>query len=113
MRARAGIVADPDAEGLHFLRLLLVDLEIAISAPHTPGLLPANSPHRDDTHLVQAYDLTVGLLDLAELGKEVPEPTLRNDIVGSKDAHAVELWCRVGVRGQVTPNDLIFLQATC
>ena len=65
------------------------------------------------THLVQAYDLAVGLLDLAQLGEEVPESTLGNDIVGSKDAHAVELGCRCAIRGQIAPNDLIFLQATC
>jgi len=36
-------------------------------------------------------------LDLLQLGKEVPEAGLGDDIVGSKDAHAVEFGCRVGL----------------
>ena len=65
------------------------------------------------TDLVQAHNLTVRLLDLPEFGKEIPEAALRNDIVRSEDAHAVELGSRVGVGGQMTPDDLIFLEATC
>jgi len=65
------------------------------------------------TYLIHADDLTVRLLNLPELGQEVPEAALGDNLVRRKDAHAVELWCRVGVRGQVTPNDLVFLQATC
>jgi hypothetical protein len=64
-------------------------------------------------YLVQAHNLAVGLLDLAQLGEEVPEARLGDDIVRGEDAHAVELWGRVGVRGQIAPNDLVFLQATC
>jgi hypothetical protein len=64
-------------------------------------------------YLVEADDLTVGLLDLSQLGKEVPETALRDHIVGSKDAHAVELWRRVGIGRQMTADDLVFLQATC
>ena len=65
------------------------------------------------TDLVQGDDLAIRLLDLAELGKEVPETRLGDDLVGRKDTHAVELRRGVGVRGQKTPNDLVFLQATC
>jgi hypothetical protein len=49
------------------------------------------------THLVYGDDLTVGLLDLAELAKEVPEPRLGDNLVGRKDAHAVDLGGRVGI----------------
>lgn len=63
------------------------------------------------SYLVQADDLAVGLLDLAQLGEEVPETALGDDIVGSEDAHAVELGGRVGVGGQVAPDDLVLLQA--
>jgi len=86
--AGARVVSDPDTEVLDLERVLLVDL-------------------------VQADDLTVGLLDLAELGQEVPETALGNDIVGSKDAHAVELRARVRIGRQVASDDLVFLQATC
>ena len=65
----------------------------------------------DRTHLVQADDLTVGLLDLAELGKEVPETGLCDHIVWRKDAHAVELWGRIGVTWKVTANDLVLLKS--
>jgi hypothetical protein len=65
------------------------------------------------TDLVQADDLTVGLLDLPQTGEEVPETALSNNRVGRKNAHTVELGSGLGVSGQMTPNDLVFLQATC
>lgn len=64
------------------------------------------------TDLVQRNDLAVGLLDLAELAKEVPEAGLRDDIVGSEDAHPVKLGGRVGLTGEVTANDLVLLKTT-
>ena len=64
-------------------------------------------------YLVEGNDLAVGLLDLSELRKEVPESRLGYDIVWCKDTHAVELWRWVGVRGQMAPNDLVFLKTTC
>jgi len=85
---RARVVSDPDTEVLDLERVLLVDL-------------------------VQAHDLTVGLLDLAELGQEVPETGLGNNIVRCEDAHAVELRARVRIGRQVASDDLVFLQATC
>lgn len=70
-------------------------------------------PFPRQTYLVQADDLTVGLLDLAELGEEVPETALGNNGVGSEDTHAVELRGGLRVSGQMAPNDLVLLQATC
>lgn len=64
-------------------------------------------------YLVQANDLTIGLLDLAQLGQEVPESTLGDHIVGCKDAHPVQLRRRVGIRRQMPSDNLVFLQATC
>jgi len=61
----------------------------------------ADLAHRDD--------LSVGLLDLAELAKKVPEPRFGDNLIGRKDAHAVELGGGVGLRGQMAPDDLIFL----
>lgn len=98
------VVADPDTEVLDLERVLLVDLLPISASPVPPPHIPSSIP----THLVQADDLTVGLLDLAQLGEEVPETGLGDDIVGSKDAHAVQLGSWVGVRGQVAPNDLVF-----
>ena len=40
--------------------------------------------------LVDSEDLTVGAFDLFQLREEVPETGLGNDLVGSKDSHAVE-----------------------
>ena len=62
------------------------------------------------TYHVEADDLTVGLLDLTELGQEVPEPRLSDDGVGRKDAHAVQLGRGVGLGGQVTPDNLVLLE---
>lgn len=64
------------------------------------------------TYNVQSDDLAVGLLDLSQLGEEVPEAGLCDNFIGCKDAHAVELWGWVCLRGQVTPNDLVFRETT-
>jgi len=63
-------------------------------------------------YLVQRDDLAVRLLDLLQLGEEVPEAGLGDHIVGGKDAHAVELWRRLAVGGQMAPDDLVLLEAT-
>ena len=65
------------------------------------------------TYHVEADDLTVGLLDLLELGEEVPEARLGNNCVGSKDAHAVQLGGRVCLGGQVAPDDLVLVETAC
>lgn len=59
------------------------------------------------TYHVQADDLAVGLLQLTELGHEVPETRLGDHGVGRKDAHAVQLGGGVRLGGQVTPDDLV------
>ena len=69
-------------------------------------------PIFDPTYHIQRNNLAVCLLDLAQLGNEVPEPRLSNDIIHSEDAHAVELRSRVGIRRQVAANDLVFLKTT-
>lgn len=66
-----------------------------------------------EAYLVQRDNLAVRLLDLPQLGQKVPEAALGNHIIGSEDAHAVEFGSRVGVGGQMAPDDLVFLQATC
>lgn len=78
----ARVVADPDTE--------VLDLEVTLLG--------------DD---IEADDLTVGLLDLTELGQEVPEPGLGHDSVRRKDAHAVKLGRGVSLGGQMTPDDLV------
>lgn len=65
----------------------------------------------DAAYQVQADNLAVGLLDLLQLGEEVPEAGLGDDIVRGEDAHAVQLRGRVAVRRQMTADDLVFLQA--
>lgn len=62
------------------------------------------------TYLVDADNLAVCLLDLTELHQEVPESRLSNDRVRCEDSHAVELWGGVGLGGQVTPDNLIFVE---
>jgi len=85
--AGAGVVADPDAEVLDLQGVLLGD-----------G--------------IDADDLASGLLDLTQAAKEVPEAGLGDNLVRRKDAHAVEAGSRVGLRGQMAPNDLVLLEAT-
>ena len=86
--AGAGVVADPDTEVLDFEGAFLVDN-------------------------IQRYDLAIGLLHLAQLHQEIPEAGLGDHSVGCEDAHSVEFggWVRVG--GQVAPDNLVFLEATC
>lgn len=62
------------------------------------------------TYHVEADNLTVGLLDLLELGQEVPEARLGDHCVGGKDAHAVQLGRRVRLGGQVAPDDLVLVE---
>lgn len=83
--AGARVVAEPDTEVLDLERALLID------------------------H-VQADDLAIGLLDLPELSKEVPEPRLGHNGVGREDAHAVQLGRGVGLGGQVTPDNLVLVE---
>ena len=61
---------------------------------------------------VQGNDLSICLLDLSQLGEEVPESRFGNNGVGSKDAHAVELWGRVGLGRQVAADDLVFVEGS-
>lgn len=77
-------------------------------------MLPQRYPCRLDaaTYHVAGDDLASGLLDLAETAKEVPEAGLSNDRIGREDAHAVEGRSRVGLGGQVAPNDLVLLETT-
>lgn len=70
-------------------------------------------PYSSATHLVQRDDLTVRLLDLAELAEEVPEPRLGDNVVGRKNTHTVDLGGRVGLAGEVAADDLVFLEASC
>jgi len=65
------------------------------------------------TYHIEGHNFTIGLLDLAEPGDEVPETRLGDNVVGRKYAHAVELRGGVGVRRKVTANDLVFLETTC
>lgn len=75
--------------------------------------ITSNAPPRAcETYHVDANDLAGGLLDLAETAKEVPEAGLGNHHIGREDAHAVEAGSRIGLRGQMAPNHLVFLKTT-
>ena len=43
--------------------------------------------------------------------EEIPEPRLRDDLIRRKDAHTVDFWSWLGLRRQMTPDDLVFLKA--
>ena len=83
----ARVVADPDAEVLDLLGVLLVQ-----------GL--------------DADDLTGGLLNLLQTTDEVPEAGLGDGGVGGEDGHAVQRGLGVGLGGQMAPDDLVFLKTT-
>lgn len=104
----ARVVAEPDTEVLDLQRALLSDLEgVVISG------LSVDSLGALDTYHVQGDDLTVGLLQLAELSQEVPEPRLSDNGVGRKNTHAVQLGGGVRLGGQVTPDDLVLVKTPC
>lgn len=105
--AAAGVVTDPDAKVLDLCGPLFGDLIQCVSPVH---LVPPSSAI--PTHLVQADNLAVCLLHLAELREEVPEAGLCDDIVGRKDAHAVELRGGSVLGRQQSADDLVFLKAT-
>lgn len=85
VRTSARVVADPDTKVLHLQGVALEDL-------------------------VDRDDLTVRLLDLFELTKEVPEAGLGDDGVWRKDAHLVELGLTLVFRGELAADDLVLVQ---
>ena len=58
-------------------------------------------------HLADGHDLSVGMFDLLELAKEVKVTGLGDDLVGSKDAHAVELGIGIMLGWNSATDDLI------
>lgn len=103
VRSRARIVAEPDTKVLHLQGLLLVDLIPIISIRSRMNI--------DGTHDVDTDNLTRGLLYLLQLAKKVPETALGDDLIGRKDAHAVDLGCWVVGGRQMAPDDLELLVA--
>jgi len=43
--------------------------------------------------------------------EEVPESRLRDDLVRRKDTHTVDFGSGLGLRGQMAPDNLVFLKA--
>jgi hypothetical protein len=66
----------------------------------------------NDTHHIQADDLSVRLLDLSQLHQKVPETRLCDDGVWCKYSHSVQLWCWVCLSWQMAANDLVFCETT-
>lgn len=62
--------------------------------------------------LVDGDNLTGGLLDLLELGQEVPESGLGHNLVGGKDSHSVELLLGGSLGRQLSANNLVFVEST-
>ena len=103
--SRARVVSDPDTEVLDLERLLLVDLYIWLSY-HNSSLMI----HSLFTNLVEGNDLSSALLDLPELLQKVPESGLGHNLVHRKQTHAVELWCRLGLRREAAADNLVFMK---
>lgn len=72
--------------------------------------LDPNSCRYPKTYHVDADDLAVGLLDLAELHQEVPESRSSNHHIGSEHPHAVQLGGGIGLGGQMAPDHLEFVE---
>lgn len=85
--AGSGVVSDPDTKVLDLGGGLLGDL-------------------------VDGDNLTGGLLDLLELGQEVPESRLGNNLVGGEDSHSVELLLGSSLGRQLSANNLVFVEST-
>lgn len=109
--AGARVVADPDTEVLDLQGVLLGDLRVPFVSHDRPEIQPSLSP-KCPTYLVAGNDLTSGLLDLLQAAQEVPVPGLGHNLVGGEDPHAVQGGSRVGLRGQVAPDDLVFVKTT-
>lgn len=101
----ARVVSQPNSEILDLLGMLLVDLRRNCEC-HS-GNVSFGS-----TYGLDADNLASCLLDLSETAQEIPEPGLGNRLVGSEDGHAVHVRSRVGLGGQMAPNDLVFLKTT-
>jgi len=83
---RTRVVANPDTEVLDLQWLLFVNN-------------------------IDTNDFTIGLFDLLQLSEEVPEPRLCDDLVRREDPHTVDFGSGLGLRRQMTPDDLVFLKA--
>ena len=102
--AGARVVADPDTEVLDLEGTLLGNLEQKKNPDQYRSI---SFRERVSTYDIERDDLAVSLLELTELGHEVPEAGLGHNSVGRKDAHAVQLGRGVRLVGQVTPDDLV------
>jgi hypothetical protein len=85
MSTRPRVIAQPDTIILHLERLLF-------------------------EYLLDGHNLAGSLLDFFELSQKVPEATLCNNIVGSKDTHLVKR--RAGLLGarSLASNNLILVK---
>lgn len=101
------VVSEPDAEVLDLLRVLLVDLLACKNFRQTKRFKMGSTNGLDTDNLASS------LLDLPQTAQEVPETGLGDRLVGGEDGHAVHGGGRVGLRGQVAPDNLIFLKTTC
>ena len=63
-----------------------------------------------NTNLLDADNLTGGLLELAKLPQEVPEARLGHNVVRCKDPHPVQGRIRLLLGGQFAPDHLVLLQ---
>jgi hypothetical protein len=106
--SRSRIVSDPDTKVLDLQRVLFGDLIVRWNQRHVP-LVPLDSP----TYLINADDLTAGVLDFPCLLQEIPESRLGDDGVRRKDSHAVELWGGIVGGRQMPSDDLVFIETTC
>lgn len=83
--ARTRIVAQPDAE--------ILDLD-----------------WRRFIYLLQGDDFAGGFLELLQLTQKVPETGFGDNVIGSEDTHFIQRRLWLFLAGQLTANDLVFLQ---
>lgn len=79
-----------------------------VSQPHTVILHALGSIRLLD--LLDLNNLTIGLLDLLQLGQKVPEARLCNDVVRSKNGHPEQWWIGEGGRGQVATHNSVLTE---
>ena len=135
---RSRVVAKPDTEVLDLQGLLFVDLKkgrrtskIATRGPcgqqsHSACLLRAARDikiHTTLTPMISPLAFLTFLSCLRSVGygldgvrwrhvpQEIPEARLGDDLIGRKNAHAVDLGGGLCLGGQVASNDLIFGEA--
>jgi hypothetical protein len=115
--AAARVVANPDAKVLQHCSFLFNNLneqKITGNFHQKSHRFSYDKPKCKNntafcfTNLINTQNLAIGSLDVSLHLDKVPETTLGNDFVRSKNSHAIDFRIGIGGRRRVTTNYVIF-----